>query len=235
MRNCHSTTAGKPSGTSFSGGIARPRGHDCNDEDRDPDQRRVPSPELLDEAIPDIPRDDHRGQRQQNHPKIDRGPQADRVGVADRGRVRRIFEDRDGVNGDEAAERDQSRRQARAEIAHPAVENCESEREQTAERDVVDGDASEKANAGLDWSTDKSPSSGSGGGGVSPFATAASCSALAFASSIALSNAIARSTAGSPTTFNKPNESRAATKPTIIPRHNKDPVVIFLILNRSRP
>ena len=75
--------------------------------------------------------------------------------------------------------------------------------------------------------------SSSGGGGVSPFATAASCSALAFASSIADSKAMARSTAGSPTTFNKPNESRAATKPTIIPRHNKDPVVIAIILNAS--
>jgi hypothetical protein len=26
--------------------------------------------------------------------------------------------------------------------------------------------------------------------------------------------------------FSRQNESRAATKPTIIPRHNKDPVVI---------
>src|SRR5271156_3342825 len=44
---------------------------------------------------------------------------------------------------------------------------------------------------------------------------------------------MARSTAGSPTTFNKPNESGAATKPTIMPRHNKDPVVIAIILNAN--
>src|ERR1700730_4596920 len=79
-----------------------------------------------------------------------------------------------------------------------------------------------------------SSGSSSYGGGVSPLATAASCSALAFASSIADSKAMAPSTAGSPTTFNKPNESRAATKPTIMPRHNKDPVVIAVILNANR-
>jgi hypothetical protein len=31
-----------------------------------------------------------------------------------------------------------------------------------------------------------------------------------------------------------PKASRPAKKPTIIPRHNKDPVVIAIILNASR-
>src|SRR5580658_3539023 len=51
-----------------------------------------------------------------------------------------------------------------------------------------------------------SSGSSSTGGGFSPLATAASCSALAFASSIAVSKAIARSTAGSPTVFDKADD-----------------------------
>src|SRR5271169_1663466 len=83
--------------------------------------------------------------------------------------------------------------------------------------------------------TGRLTSSGSStiGPGFSPLATAASCSALAFASSIALSKATARSTAGSPIVFNMPKASRPAKKPTIIPRHNKDPVVITIILNAN--
>src|SRR5580693_5720962 len=42
---------------------------------------------------------------------------------------------------------------------------------------------------------------------------------------------MALSTAGSPIVFNMPKASRPAKKPTIIPRHNKDPVVIVIILN----
>src|SRR6185312_1610137 len=40
---------------------------------------------------------------------------------------------------------------------------------------------------------------------------------------------MARSTAGSPTIFKKLKDRSAATKPTIIPRHNKDPAVITMI------
>ena len=45
---------------------------------------------------------------------------------------------------------------------------------------------------------------------------------------------MARSTAGSPTIFNMPNASSAAAKPTTMPRHNKDPVVIMMILKGDR-
>src|SRR3984957_3319121 len=83
--------------------------------------------------------------------------------------------------------------------------------------------------------TGRLTSSGSStiGPGFSPLPTAASCSALAFASSIALSKAMALSTAGSPIVFNMPKASSPAKKPTIIPRHNKDPVVITIILNAN--
>ena len=121
MRNCHSTTAGKPSGTSFSGRHRKGEDDHRDKIDGGADQRRIPRAELIDEAIPDIPGGDHGAERQQDHPEIDRGAQADRVGVADRRRVRRIFEDRDGVDGEEAAERDHRRGHARAPIPDPAV------------------------------------------------------------------------------------------------------------------
>src|SRR5215469_2024150 len=52
-------------------------------------------------------------------------------------------------------------------------------------------------------------------------------SAIAFASAsaCAVSNAIARSTGGSPTSFKKPNPRRPASTPTIIPRSNSAPVI----------
>ena len=62
----------------------------------------------------------------------------------------RILQDRDGIDGDEAAHREQRRGHARAEIPHPAVADGESQREQTAEGHVVDGHGGEEPDAGLD-------------------------------------------------------------------------------------
>src|SRR5260370_34659866 len=58
-----------------------------------------------------------------------------------------------------------------------------------------------------------------------PFAIASSFLAWALASSIAVSNAIARSTAGSPTIFKKPNDNIPATTPISIPRISRVPTM----------
>ena len=71
------------------------------------------------------------------------------------GRISRIFQDRDGIDGDEAAERDKRRGEARAEIPHPAVANRESQREQTAESNIVGHDPGEEPYAALNAAAHK--------------------------------------------------------------------------------
>lgn len=80
----------------------------------------------------------HGGDGEHNHEQVEAGTSSDGVGIADRGRVRRILEHGDDVDGDEPEETQRCCGAPCSEQPEPAVREGEHEREDAAERDPVD-------------------------------------------------------------------------------------------------
>jgi len=155
IRNCHSTTAGNCSGTSLTTGSATPATTIANQIEGAGDEARIPRAEAGLEPHPHHSRADHRRERQRDHAEIERGTHADRVGIADRWRVGRIFEDGHDIDRDKPRSREQGGGGARRKLAHAAIGERECQSEKPAQGGAVSRYASQQAKAGLDQAADQ--------------------------------------------------------------------------------
>jgi hypothetical protein len=93
--------------------------------------------------------------RDADHQQVQLGAPADRVGIADRGRVGRVLQERHQVEHEEGAAGEQQRGSRRTGASDPTVGDGEHDREDPAQREPVDDRGGEQAGALLQVAADR--------------------------------------------------------------------------------